>query len=62
VPTWLTVSSTSGTVTTAKKTITFKINSSADSLTRSTYVGSINFNNTTDNAGSTTRAATLTVK
>jgi hypothetical protein len=61
-PTWLTASSTSGTVTTAKKTITFKINSSADNLTPSTYVGSINFNNTTSNGGSTIRAATLTVK
>jgi hypothetical protein len=61
VPTWLTASSTSGTVTTAKKTVTFKINSSADNLTPSTYVGSINFNNTTSNGGSTTRAATLTV-
>jgi hypothetical protein len=61
VPNWLTASSTSGTVTTAKKTITFKINSSADNLSRGPYNGSIKFNNTTSNGGSTTRAATLTV-
>jgi len=61
VPSWLTVSSKSGTVTTTKKTITFTVNASARSLTPKTYGNSINFNNTTNNQGSTTRAATLTV-
>jgi len=61
VPSWLTVSSKSGTVTTTKKTITFTVNASARSLTPKTYGNSINFNNTTNNQGSPTRAATLTV-
>jgi hypothetical protein len=55
VPSWLTVSSRSGTVTTTAKTITFHVNSfAADKLTPNTYVGSIAFNNTT-------RLATLTI-
>jgi hypothetical protein len=62
VPSWLTASSTSGTVTTSAKTITFKINSSAaDKLASNTYVDSIGFNNTTNSQGNTTRAAALTV-
>jgi Divergent InlB B-repeat domain/Viral BACON domain len=61
VPTWLTASSTSGTATTSAKTVTFRINSRANTLSANTYFGSINFNNATNNQGSTTRAATLTV-
>jgi hypothetical protein len=61
VPSWLTVSSKSGTVTTTKKTITFTVNASAKNLTPGTYDSSINFNNTTNNQGNTTRAAALTV-
>jgi Divergent InlB B-repeat domain len=61
VPSWLTVSSKSGTVTTTKKTITFTVNSSARNLTPGTYDSIINFNNTTNNQGNTTRAAALTV-
>jgi hypothetical protein len=61
LPSWLTASSTSGTLTTKPQTVTFTINSSANSLTPSTYVNSINFNNTTNMDGSTTRVATLTV-
>ena len=55
-PSWLTASSKSGTVTTSAKTITFTINSSAHSLQPNTYVNNINFNNTTNNQGNTTRA------
>jgi hypothetical protein len=46
VPSWLTASSTSGTLTTANTTITFAVNSNADTLAPGAYVGSINFNNT----------------
>jgi hypothetical protein len=60
-PNWLTASSASGTVTTTAKTITFTPNSSARNLGPSTYTGNIAFNNTTNNQGNTTRAATLTV-
>jgi hypothetical protein len=59
-PSWLTASSGSGTVTTSAKTITFRVNSSARSLGPSTYTDNIGFNNTTNNQGNTTRAATLT--
>jgi Divergent InlB B-repeat domain len=60
-PSWLTASPESGTATTSAKTITLKINSSANGLNPDTYVNSINFYNTTNNQGSTTRIATLTV-
>jgi hypothetical protein len=58
-PTWLTASPASGTVTT-NKTITFKINSSADTLAPSTYSDSILFVNTSSGQA-IIRAATLTV-
>jgi hypothetical protein len=62
VPSWLTASSTSGSLTTAAKTITFKIASSAaNKLTPAKYLGNINFNNTTTNQVDATVAATLTV-
>jgi hypothetical protein len=48
-------------VTKSAKTITFEINSSVHSLQPNTYVNSISFNNTTNNQGSTSRVATLTV-
>jgi hypothetical protein len=60
-PSWLTASPESGTVTTSGKTITFTVNSSAHGLNPDTYVNSINFYNTTNNQGNTTRLATLTV-
>jgi hypothetical protein len=60
-PNWLTASSASGTVTTTAKTITFTVNSSARSLGPSTHTANINFNNTTNNQGNTTRVATLVV-
>jgi hypothetical protein len=63
VPPWLTSSSASGTVSSSlPTTVTFTINSSnAAGLTPNTYVNSINFNNTTNGLGNTTRVATLTV-
>jgi Divergent InlB B-repeat domain len=61
IPSWLTASSTSGTVTASAKTITFSINSSAKNLTPGTYINNITFNNTTDNEGNTALAATLSV-
>jgi Divergent InlB B-repeat domain len=61
LPSWLTASPTSGTVTTKATSVTFKINASAaDKLSASTYVRSINFNDNTNNQV-TTRVATLTV-
>jgi Divergent InlB B-repeat domain len=60
-PSWLTASPESGTATTLAKTITLKINSSANGLNPDTYVNSINFYNTTNNQGNTTRVAILTV-
>jgi subtilase family serine protease len=60
VPSWLNASSKSGTVTTSGKTVTFSIAASARNLTPNTYVGSINFNNTTNNQ-SASRVVTLTV-
>lgn len=61
-PSWLTASSTSGTVTTSAKTVTFTIDSSAKSLKPGTYGAGVNFNNASGNLGNTVRAATLTVK
>jgi Divergent InlB B-repeat domain len=61
LPNWLTVSPNSGTVTTSAKTITFRIDSGAHKLSPNTYVNSVNFHNTTNNQGNTTRVATLTV-
>ena len=60
-PSWLSASSKSGTVTTSAKTITFTVDSSARSLGPSTYTDTIDFNNTTNKQGSTTRVATLIV-
>jgi hypothetical protein len=61
VPSWLTASPTSGTVTTKATSVTFKINTSvADKLSIGTNISNINFKDTTSNQV-TTRAATLTV-
>jgi hypothetical protein len=48
-------------VTTSAKTITFTVNSSARNLGPNTYIDNIDFNNTSNSQGNTTRAATLTV-
>jgi hypothetical protein len=62
VPSWLTVSPSSGTVTAATTNVTFRLNSSAaDKLTPNTYVGGINFNNTSGGQGNATRVATIIV-
>ncbi len=62
VPSWLTASSTSGTLTTANTTITFEINASADTLAAGAHVGTIEFNNTDGKQLSIPRTAKLTVK
>jgi hypothetical protein len=43
------------------KTITFTVNSSARSFGPSTYTDNIDFNNTSNSQGNTTRAATLII-
>ena len=48
-------------MTTSAKTITFEVNSSARSLQPNTYVSSVNFSNTANSQGNTTRVATLVV-
>jgi hypothetical protein len=61
VPSWLTASPRSGTVTTKAASVTFRINATAaDRLSAGTYISIINFNNTTNNQV-TTRVATLAV-
>jgi hypothetical protein len=63
VPPWLMLTpSSTGTVSSSSPTtVTFTVNANANSLTPNTYVNSINFNNTTNGQGNTTRVATLTV-
>jgi phosphotransferase system HPr-like phosphotransfer protein len=61
LPTWLTASHPTGTVTTSPKTVTFKVNGSAHALPLNTYIGSIGFTNGSTGQGNTTRVATLTV-
>ena len=61
LPSWLTASSTSGSVGTGGTTITFTVNASANSLSPDTYNATISFTNTTNGNGNTTRTATLTV-
>jgi hypothetical protein len=61
VPNWLTPSSTSGTASSSGTTVTFTVNANANSVMPNNYVSSINFNNTTNGQGNTTRVATLTV-
>jgi len=58
---WLTASPASGVATPTGTTVTFTVNPNANSLTPNTYVSSINFTNTTNGQGNTTRVATLTV-
>jgi hypothetical protein len=60
-PSWLTASSKSGTVMTSAKTVTFTVNSNAHNLQPNVYVSNVNFNNTTNGQGNTSRVATLTV-
>jgi YVTN family beta-propeller protein len=60
-PSWLTASAEAGTVTKSAKTITFMVNSSARDLQPNSYINSINFYNTTNGLGNTTRIATLNI-
>jgi uncharacterized delta-60 repeat protein len=60
LPSWLTASSTSGTVTTSPTTVTFTVNASAASLPANVYTNNITFFNAATNTG-TFRTATLTV-
>jgi hypothetical protein len=61
LPSWLNVSSSSGTVTTTPTTITFTVNSNANSLPVGGYNATISFANTTNGLGNQTRNAALTV-
>ena len=62
VPSWLTASAPSGTVTTSPTTVTFTVNASANGLAAATYgPATITFTNTTNGQGNTTQTATLTV-
>jgi hypothetical protein len=61
-PSWLTASSTSGTLTTAWTTIALKVNASADKLAAGAHVGAIEFNNADGKQATIVRPATLTVK
>jgi hypothetical protein len=61
VPTWLTASSTSGTVSTSAITVTFTVNANANALSPATYAATIAFNDTTNNDTAQTTSATLTV-
>ena len=61
LPTWLSVSSASGTATTTPATITFAVNANANSLPIGSYSATIAFTNTTNDRGDQTRNATLTV-
>jgi hypothetical protein len=62
VPSWLTASATSGTVTTSATTVTFTVNATANALVPGSYgPATITFTNTTNNLGTQTRTATLTV-
>ncbi|MEA2977325.1 MAG: hypothetical protein QOF19_2845, partial [Alphaproteobacteria bacterium] len=61
IPSWLSASSTSGTVATGGTTVTFTVNTSTNNLASALYTGIINFTNTTTGSGNTSRKATLTV-
>ena len=59
---WVTLSSTSGTLSAGgSTTVTVSINSSADSLSAGSYNDTVTFTNTTDHLGDTTRPVTLQV-
>jgi Divergent InlB B-repeat domain len=61
VPTWLTVSPKSGSVTTRGHVVTFRFNSSADKLVPNTYTGTIQFIDTSTSQINATRFASLLV-
>ena len=61
LPSWLSVSSATGSVTTTPTTVTFTINSGADSLAADGYIAAISFVNTTNGQGNQTRNVALRV-
>jgi glucose/arabinose dehydrogenase len=61
VASWLSASSTSGTVTSAATSVAFTANSAAASLAPGRYSATIAFANTTNGQGNTTRTVTLLV-
>ena len=61
LPSWLSASPASGTLTTMATTVTFTYNNNSINLAVGSYGGSVNFNNTTNGQGNTTRGAALTV-
>ena len=61
VPSWLTASSTSGTVSTSATTVTFTINSGANTLSPAAYNATITFTDTTNSNTVQTTTAALTV-
>ncbi|MBI3703023.1 MAG: hypothetical protein HY244_04015 [Rhizobiales bacterium] len=61
LPSWLSASSASGTLTTSPTTITFTVNSNANSLPIGGYNATVSFANTTNGQGDQTRNAALTV-
>lgn len=62
VPSWLTASATSGTVTNPNGTVlTLTVNATANSMAVGTYPATLTFTNTSNGQGNTTRTVTLTV-
>jgi len=60
---WVDLSSAGGTLApSASTTVTVSINNNANALAPGAYTDTVNFNNTTNGAGSTTRAVNLTVQ
>ncbi len=57
LPSWLSASSTSGTLTTAPTTITFTVNSNANALAAGSHSATITFSNSTNGQGTTSRGA-----
>jgi hypothetical protein len=61
LPSWLNVSSQSGTVSTSPVWVTFSLNANANFLGPATYIAGINFVNTSNNRGTQARTASLIV-
>lgn len=61
LPGWLSVSSDTGIVTTSPTTLTFSVNSNANSLSAGSYSGTIVFNDVSNGAPIETISATITV-
>jgi subtilisin family serine protease len=62
LPTWLSASSTSGTVTTAGAAVTFTVNASANTLAPGPYTTTVTILDNTSGQGTTVVNATLTVQ